>query len=232
MKENIAATPKIVCVGFQKTGTTSLGTALKRMGYSVCGTRTDLTLPILHGNVTRIRTVIAGYDAVKDTPWPLLYKDIDRWFPGSKFVLTYRNPESWYNSVRDHIGTLRSPLHEWIYGWGKGIPAYNRDNTLRVYEDHIDDVYHYFRNRPDDLLTIDFSAGEGWDSLCDFVGRDRIEESFPHEGKRKKAHSPDACLRARVRMLRKRCKYFFLFRYIYLLGLHKKPRYNGYMPKR
>ena len=44
----------------------------------------------------------------------------------------------------------------------------------------------YFRDRPDDLLTINVCAGEGWEVLCPFLGFDTIPvEAFPWVNKRR-----------------------------------------------
>jgi len=171
---------KIVGVGFQKTGTSSLREALKILGYRVKDTSSRPLIPILKGDYNRVMKMISGYDAMEDTPWYMIYKELDERIPGSKFILTYRDAASWYESVSRHIGMLRNPSHEWIYGRGKGLPMEHRENTIRVYSDHIREVTGYFKNRPEDFLTIDFTKGEGWEKLCAFLGREIPDVPFPH----------------------------------------------------
>ena len=106
----------IVGVGFQKTGTSSLRDALRTLGYRVGDNNHQVLWPYLHGNMGRVLRKLQQFDAVEDNPWPLMYKDLDALVPGSKFILTVRDPERWFESVARHIGDLRDPMHEWIYG--------------------------------------------------------------------------------------------------------------------
>ena len=41
----------------------------------------------------------------------------------------------------------------------------------------------YFRERPQDLLVLDFAKGDGWEKLCRFLGADIPESEFPHANK-------------------------------------------------
>ena len=176
-------TGKIIGVGFQKTGTSSLREALKILGFRVKDTSTRPLIPILKGNYDRVIQMIHGYDALEDTPWYMIYQELDRRLPGSKFILTIRDEESWYRSVSRHIGLLRNPLHEYIYGRGKGLPMKNRENTIAVYNRHNEGVLEYFRERPDDLLVVDFTKGDGWDQLCRFLDIPKPDISFPHSNR-------------------------------------------------
>lgn len=170
----------IVGVGFQKTGTSTLREALKILDYRVKDTSSRALIPILRGNYTKILRMLENYDAVEDTPWYMIYKELDELIPHSKFILTIRDEESWYSSVKRHIGDLRSAHHEWIYGRGKGLPKEDKQNTINVYNNHNQEVIAYFKNRPDDLLIIDFTKGEKWDKLCDFLDKEIPKDPFPH----------------------------------------------------
>jgi hypothetical protein len=110
----------------------------------------------------------------------MIYQELDKRIPGCKFILTVRDEEAWYRSVSRHIGALRNPSHEWIYGRGKGLPMEDRENTLRVYRKHNQEVTDYFRDRPGDLLTVDFTEGGGWEELCGFLGKEVPDLPFPH----------------------------------------------------
>ena len=171
---------KIICVGFQKTGTSTLREALKILGYRVKDCTDHALLPILKKDFSKIEKMLENYDAVEDTPWYYIYKELDQIFPNSKFILTLREEESWYKSVSKHIGDLVSANHEWIYGRGKGLPKYHKANTLSVFNTHNNEVLEYFKDRPDDLLVLDFTKGDKWDKLCAFLNHSVPEDSFPH----------------------------------------------------
>jgi len=171
---------KIIGVGYQKTGTSSLREALKILGYEVKDTTPRALIPILNGNWNKVLRMIRDYDALEDTPWYKIYKELDGLLPGSKFILTTRDSESWYRSVNRHIGDLRAAHHEWIYGRGKGLPKDDKENTISVYENHNSEVLDYFRDRPGDLLLLDFTKGDKWEKLCEFLGKEVPDVPFPH----------------------------------------------------
>ena len=207
---------KIIGVGFQKTGTSSLREALKILGYRVKDTSSRPLIPILKGNYEKVIGMLRDFDAVEDTPWYMIYKELDRQIPGSKFILTVRDGESWYKSVSRHIGLLRNPSHEWIYGRGKGLPLEDKENTLRVYNDHIRDVLDYFKDRPGDFLEIDFTRGDGWEKLCEFLGHEIPDEPFPHANRWqiKPSKQPYYGYKKDLKFYRKSLRHYLKIKYI------------------
>ena len=129
----------IIGVGFQKTGTSSLREALKVLDFRVKDTTTRALVPILKNDYSSILRMLKNFDAVEDTPWYMIYKELDKLIPNSKFILTIRDEESWYLSVKKHIGNLRSANHEWIYGRGKGLPKDDKKNTINLF------VFNYYK---------------------------------------------------------------------------------------
>ena len=210
---------KVIGVGFQKTGTSSLRDALQALGYRVGDNNHQLLWPILHGHWDRVFRKLECFDAVEDNPWPLIYKQIDRRVPGCKFILTLREPESWYRSVSRHIGDLRDPMHEWIYGLGKGLPKDDKANTIRVFNAHNAAVMEHFKDRPDDLLVVDLTAGAGWTQLCAFLGCDVPDHSFPHANDKQQEKVNRPSLRRRLKVLKKRIKYAIQLAYLKHRGL-------------
>lgn len=173
---------KIFCIGFQKTGTTSLGAALEVLGYKVCGP-IGVTNPRIEKEALGwALTKTPYYDAFQDNPWPLLYKELDHLYPGSKFILTHRRPRSWLRSMRQYFGNYEAPAESWIYGEGI-TPLKNPLKCLRTYVRHNREVRRYFKNRPDDFLEIDLSKGDGWEEICTFLGKDIPAVPFPRSNK-------------------------------------------------
>ena len=210
----------IIGVGFQKTGTSSLREALKALDFRVKDTTTRALIPILKKDYTRILRMLENYDAVEDTPWYMIYKELDKLIPNSKFILTIRDEESWYSSVKKHIGDLRSANHEWIYGRGKGLPKDDKQNTIDTYNRHNKEVIKYFENRPNDLLVLDFTKGDGWEKICSFLNKKIPHIPFPHHNKtpRKKGQNE----MSKLRFWRKQIKNHIRIRYIDALGLWEK----------
>jgi hypothetical protein len=170
--------PKVIGIGFHKTGTTSLREALETLGYKVTGPDW-VENPNIGTEVYGLaRDLLRSYDAVQDNPWPIIFREIDQWYPGSKFVLTIRPTDSWIRSTVKYFGTETTPMREWIYG--VGCPLGNEETYIRRYDAHNREVLEYFRDRPGDLLVMDITHGAGWNRLCTFLGQPTPSAPFPH----------------------------------------------------
>lgn len=174
---------KVFCIGFHKTGTTSLELALKRLGYSVVGSFGTKD-PDIAGKVHEMAyALVENYDAFEDNPWPILYQELDQKFPGSKFILTRRPAEAWIRSQVKDFAKTQTPMRRWIYGENAGCPEGNEATYIERYERHNREVLEYFKNRPNDLLVFDLPKSDGWTQLCPFLGHDIPDQAFPHANK-------------------------------------------------
>lgn len=181
---------KVFCIGFHKTGTTSLNRALRQLGYHVCrrlDTLQDLvpTVNILQAlkenELQEILAIVEQFDAFVDNPWPLLYKELDQKYPNSKFILSVREEKEWLNSSVNYFGTSESEIRSLIYG--KGSPVSNEAIYLERYRRHNLEVKTYFKNRPHDLLILDIKEEHKWDQLCHFLGKPKPTVPYPFENK-------------------------------------------------
>lgn len=172
---------KVFCIGFHKTGTTSLGVALSMLGYKVAGA-TGLRDPDIATKVVAVASrVTEDHDAFQDNPWPVIFREMDQRFPGSKFILTIRDPDSWIDSVVRHFGNKETEMRKWIYGVGS--PVGHEEIFLARYKTHEREVISHFAGRPNDLLVMDLREGDGWGKLCPFLGHDIPVYPFPHMNK-------------------------------------------------
>jgi hypothetical protein len=174
---------KVFCIGFHKTGTTSLEVALRKLGYRVRGSFGTKDPDIANKVFEMACAMVPDYDAFEDNPWPILYRELDERYPGSKFILTRRPAEAWIRSQVKDFATTETPMRRWIYGEDAGCPEGNEDTYIARYERHNREVLEYFRDRPDDLLVIDLPNNDGWTRLCAFLGHDVPDEPFPHANK-------------------------------------------------
>ena len=170
--------PKVFCIGFHKTGTSTLDVALQKLGYRVKGSVHTKDPDIADKVYDLAHTLVPQYDAFQDNPWPVLYKEMDEAYPGSKFIMTIRSSESWIRSQVKDFATTDTPMRQWIYGVGH--PQGNEERFVQRYERHNREVVEYFKNRPDDFIVMDLPGGDGWEKLCDFLGHDVPDEPFPH----------------------------------------------------
>jgi hypothetical protein len=180
---------KVFGLGFQKTGTSSLQKALRILDYRVHGwfgvngpRQPRIGEPITKAALLEVALQKAeGYDAFADNPWCLLYRDFDRLYPGSKFILTIRDAEAWFESVARHFDGKSSPMMEHVYGVS-GPPRLRKARFIERYVRHNEEVLAYFAGRPEDLLVVETNK-LGWGLLCQFLGKPVPAVDFPYENR-------------------------------------------------
>lgn len=178
---------KIFGLGFHKTGVTSLAMALSLLGYHTnkglfsiqdkLGRARILEL-LKKGNYQPFFDFMIDYDATLDNPWYILYKELDKAFPNSKFILTIRDDEQWLTSCKHFFKGRKNDIHNIIYGVNQFEG--NEEIYLQKYKKHIEDVNAYFKDRPEDLLIVNWENGSGWNELCPFLNKNTINIPFPH----------------------------------------------------
>jgi len=161
---------KVFCVGYHRTGTTTISYCLSILGYrSVHWFRNGIEPSV--GWIEMIRK--SRFDAFSDAPF--FEKDffikIDESFHGSKFILTVRDTPSWKRSLFDFFkGT------EW-----EVKDEYELKNRADAYEEHNKSVIMYFRDRPEDLLVMNIFKGDEWQKLCGFLKKPTPGKTLPHK---------------------------------------------------
>jgi len=171
---------KIVGVGLNKTGTKSLGVCLRYWGCRHISCSVEAFELYRSGEYAALMDWVAKYDSFDDWPWPLIYREIDAEFPGTKFILTKRkSPEVWFDSLCKHADrTGPTRFRSEIYGYD--MPHRYRDEHIRFYEQYVISVREYFRQRPDDLIEVCWETGDGWRELAGFLGFEEPAMVFPH----------------------------------------------------
>lgn len=153
---------KVFAIGMNKSGTTSIHETFLELG-----------LASYHGtewrNVSNER-ILHRFNAFSDGP-PSDFAVLDRLFPKSKFILNVREFDEWCLSRMKHIARMQAS------GW---TPPTN--SNWRIAEASVAswltdrNTYHtrvmeYFRDRPEDLLVINFvrdrDAGQ---KIAEFLG--------------------------------------------------------------
>ena len=102
---------KIFCIGYNKTGTTTLETILRLYGFNLPNLEEQqlrLSKNCLQTNYTEMENFVSHYDAFKDLPFShnTTYVAADALFPDSKFILTIRDSENWFNSEKSFTKKL------------------------------------------------------------------------------------------------------------------------------
>jgi len=147
--------------------------------------------------------VFAGYRSVVDWPAAAFWRELTSTYPEAKLVLTTRDPLTWYDSVRrtvfqqviDPPGGARTAVYRLLTTVSPNMRAFvqmmdacvyqrlfdgrmaDRQHALAVFQRYAEEVQDAFP--PQRLLT--FPLGDGWENLCEFLGRPVPGSPFPHE---------------------------------------------------
>lgn len=169
---------KIFCIGFNKTGTTSLSDFFQKNNFAVAPQKPfECNLEsYFYNNYSTFTKMIDSdyyqYSFFQDIPFslPFFYKELDSTYRDAKFILTIRDSEhEWYNSIINFykkifwnfnnpskIGYIYEGLIFKILTKAYGAPKvnpYDEVSLKNAYLSHIQDVTEYFYNR-NNLLVI------------------------------------------------------------------------------
>lgn len=193
--------PKVFLIGWNRTGTTSVGKALNMLGWKLLnwddwffenGSLTDELLDdLLH---LRSYRCLDRYDGSDQCVIPV-YRRVAEKYPDSKFILTIRDSESWSKSIISHQkwlhGMWKPDLHFRTFHKVITLGCYqvteeNKEACVAAYEEHNRSVIDFFENR-ERLLVMRPCEGDDWGKLCRFLGLPGRKEKFPWENSRESA---------------------------------------------
>lgn len=190
-----AEKPKVFGLGLSRTGTRSLTSAMQILGYDVVHYPIDEDTYNELANGQYDLSLLKTHDGITDITVAPYYPQLDRIYPGSKFILTVRDKDSWLQSCQNHWFNrpafkesddpavqvhmrVRQLLRAAVYG----VYTYVPERFSWVYDQHVKNVQEYFADRPDDLLVLNICNGDGFEKLAEFLGRPIPTEPFPHKG--------------------------------------------------
>jgi hypothetical protein len=184
---------RIFGIGMQKTATTSLDAALKILGFDSAHWESGKWAMAILREMRKDghSLTVEKHYALCDLPIAILYKELDRAYPGSKFILTIRDEEDWLESARKHwsyehnqfrkdwdIWPAANIIHKATYGQKQ----FDAEIFRARYRRHNAEVMEYFSGRPDDLLILDMSNQDSlWSKLCHFLGKRDPGVPYPRE---------------------------------------------------
>jgi hypothetical protein len=195
---------KVIGAGFGRTGTLSLKVALEQLGFARCYHMTEVFTKPHHvklwdasaqGKPVDWEALFQGYQATVDWPGCNFYQEYLRLYPEAKVVLTVRDPQRWYDSVRQTIYPVKPPFPAWMLPCFPGLRRFllmvkrliwegvfqgrfdDRAHAIEVFNRHNEEVK---RVVPKDQLLV-FEVSQGWGPLCSFLGVPTPEgKPFPH----------------------------------------------------
>lgn len=181
---------KVFGIGLSRTATKSLTLALNILGISVIHYPNNAATyhDLVTGNYKF--SVLQDFQGITDITVVPYYAQLDKLFPGSKFILTTRNRTDWLNSMEVHWkdkpiledaggDITKIKLRQFLRAAVYGIHTFDRERLGYIYDLHHKNVLEYFSDRPEDLLIINICQGEGWDKLCPFMQQPLPTRAFP-----------------------------------------------------
>jgi hypothetical protein len=151
-----------------------------KLGYRHQSWNRELWLRFKEGDLETLFQVAEQFDSFDDGPWnnKHFYQDLDRRFPGSKFILSEREPASWVRSHEAHFTAQNLRERPYLI-WRRRYSETKKREVLERYLERNRQIKAYFEGRPDDFLVMNVCGGEEWAKLCPFLGVPLVEEPFP-----------------------------------------------------
>ena len=186
-------TMKVFGIGMSHTGNISLTLALNQLGIHVLHSLNEeiILKELMAGNYNL--SIFNDFDGITATAIAPFFPQLDQIFPDSKFILTVRDPESWLDAVKEiwESKPIENDLDNERKNYLRILPRiamfgtykFNRERLSYIYDLHYKMVTEYFKDRPESLLVIDISGGEGWEKLCPFFKLPLMDEPFPFKSK-------------------------------------------------
>lgn len=178
---------KVFGIGLNKTGTSSLKLALRRLGFDHSRRKMSFSREYFRGNMDVVFEEAETHESFEDWPWPLVYKDMfAKYGSEARYVLTTRiSADVWLKSIKTHAERVRGrEIRRKIYGYP--FPHGVEENYIAYYENHNAEVRRFFaENNATHLLSdLCWEKGHGWLELCTFLGEPLRATEFPHSNSR------------------------------------------------
>jgi Sulfotransferase domain len=194
---------QVIGAGLGRTGTLSLKAALEELGFAGCYHPLRVFASMdqartwdaaARGKPVDWDRLFAGYRATVDLPGCVFYRELMENYPQAKVILTVRDPERWYDSVRQTIHFANATFPRWALLlsprmfvfqqmldrlWDRlfGGRFEDRAFAIDVFNRHNEQVR---RDVPPHRLLV-YEIGQGWGPLCAFLEVPIPEgKPFPH----------------------------------------------------
>lgn len=179
---------KIFGIGLNRTGTTTLGVVLQKLGYRVAPYNISIIKAYLRMDYDRIIKWVESFDAFQDWPWPFLYKTLDKEFPNSKFILTKRiSVNKWYKSQINHSLKIYeqkgNSLETNKIFYNYFFPIFHEKEHKTFYLKYNNNVREYFKGREENFIELCWEEDPNWEKICSFLKVENPRIPFPHKRK-------------------------------------------------
>ncbi|TPJ73618.1 sulfotransferase family protein [Mesorhizobium sp. B2-6-2] len=181
----------VIGAGFGRTGTDSMREALTMLGFGPCHHMSEvmaheeqkrLWRALARGETPDWSQLFAGYRSCVDWPSAHYWRELIEIYPQARVVLTWRSPESWWESFektilpaivgstdQDSLGIAL--VAKQVFG---GRPQ-DRAHAIAIYRDNVEAVLNTV---PAERLLV-HKLGDGWVPLCAHLGVPVPDEPYP-----------------------------------------------------
>jgi Sulfotransferase domain len=200
---------KLICIGMHRTGTLSVKVALEKLGfgpvyhgYELAGRPEQASLwqeAIDTGGRIDWSRIFGEYPVIMD--WPMLgfWEQVTAFYPEAKVLLTVRDPESWFDSHAELLGTIFERVANESHPASSEVNAVlgrvigdkfapndplDKEAAIKVFEQHYENV----RATVSSDQFIEYHVREGWEPLCRLLRVAVPDESFPYVNARQVAY--------------------------------------------
>jgi hypothetical protein len=190
---------KHVCIGQPKTGTKTIAKIFNLLNFKVNSNPLSLNdnddFILIDNNISyytndsilKCHNNIEMFEAFHDYPYSFNYEYINANFPDSKFILTIRNSDKWFNSLINYQyieNASNKKLLKKLYGY-KIILLENKTEVITKYNEYNMNIIKYFNDNFHKLLIVDLEKDNEDNikqKISDFL-KINIDFKIPHENK-------------------------------------------------
>lgn len=165
----------IFCLGLHKTATSSLEKALNMVGHQL---EQDVPNEERTNEAARLLVKEHSNSNRRGFPFNAYPEELLKLHPDAFFILTLRDYDDWFNSIKRNFNHVHVDNHEWFYG----IPGIDKDIYIERHKAHVKHVRKVMKGNPN-YIEMDIPAGDGWEKLGTLLKTKTPNQPFPHTNK-------------------------------------------------
>ena len=172
---------KIINLGYQGSGITTLNKALEQMGYKVWNDLLPVFPDMLDDHLSPVIKKMSNYQVFSGLPWSNHYHSLQSLFEEEniKFILSVRNPEEWYESVKKAHKQYSHPVLKHLFKGRSASKKSTKKALIKEYKEHNISIMDQFSEDSEKLLILEYGKHHNWDRLCEFLNEKKPNKLFP-----------------------------------------------------
>jgi hypothetical protein len=203
----------VIGTGLSRTGTTTLRKVIEELGFGPCYNSTELFIrprgiefweAIENGKDVDFNAFFSNYNAIIGFPGYIFHQQLKAKYPDAKVILSYRDPEQWYDDISKTVfQSASSHVNKSYANEVRSFDPYLADCIERIHalqlrileEDYFEGRfadkefavkrYIEWNESVKDIYSenelLEYQVTEGWEPVCELLGVPVPEgKPFPH----------------------------------------------------